>query len=413
MDRLIHTPEGVRDVYNQECTKKLYLENQIEQVFHAFGYQDIETPTFEFFDVFGREVGTTPSRELYKFFDRDGNTLVLRPDFTPSIARAASMYFTEETMPIRLCYRGSSFVNSSSYQGRLKESTQMGVELLNDDSAMADAEIIAMTVKVMLDAGLTDFQISIGHVGFFQALAEEAALSEDVLNELKELISIKNHFGAEELLAKQNLRSDLFEALRDVPQLFGNAEILEKAKGLTRNPAAREALDRLATIYEIVKDYGYEKYVFFDLGLLSRFHYYTGIIFQAYTYGTGEPIVKGGRYDALLQHFGKKAPAIGFCTVMESLMNALERQKISLPIVNTKTMLLYPDFLQPLAVKLANEHRSKGMDVALVCFARDKVLADYEEYGRKNQFGGIVYIQKSDSVLAIDLSTGEVQPVEL
>ena len=395
MDRLIHTPEGVRDVYNQECTKKLYLENQIEQVFHAFGYQDIETPTFEFFDVFGREVGTTPSRELYKFFDRDGNTLVLRPDFTPSIARAASMYF------------------SSSYQGRLKESTQMGVELLNDDSAMADAEIIAMTVKVMLDAGLTDFQISIGHVGFFQALAEEAALAEDVLNELKELISIKNHFGAEELLAKQNLRSDLFEALRDVPQLFGNAEILEKAKGLTRNSAAREALDRLATIYEIVKDYGYEKYVFFDLGLLSKFHYYTGIIFQAYTYGTGEPIVKGGRYDALLQHFGKKAPAIGFCTVMESLMNALERQKISLPIANTKTMLLYPDFLQPLAVKLANEHRSKGMDVALVCFARDKVLADYEEYGRKNQFGGIVYIQKSDSVLAIDLSTGEVQPVEL
>ena len=97
---------------------------------------------------------------------------------------------------------------------------------------MADAEIIAMTVKVMLDAGLTDFQISIGHVGFFQALAEEAALSEDVLNELKELISIKNHFGAEELLAKQNLRSDLFEALRDVPQLFGNAEILEKAKAL-------------------------------------------------------------------------------------------------------------------------------------------------------------------------------------
>ena len=348
MDRLIHTPEGVRDVYNQECTKKLYLENQIEQVFHAFGYQDIETPTFEFFDVFGREVGTTPSRELYKFFDRDGNTLVLRPDFTPSIARAASMYFMEETMPIRLCYRGSSFVNSSSYQGRLKESTQMGVELLNDDSAMADAEIIAMTVKVMLDAGLTDFQISIGHVGFFQALAEEAAL-----------------------------------------------------------------VDRLATIYEIVKDYGYEKYVFFDLGLLSKFHYYTGIIFQAYTYGTGEPIVKGGRYDALLQHFGKKAPAIGFCTVMESLMNALERQKISLPIANTKTMLLYPDFLQPLAVKLANEHRSKGMDVALVCFARDKVLADYEEYGRKNQFGGIVYIQKSDSVLAIDLSTGEVQPVEL
>ena len=362
---LLHTPEGVRDVYNQECTKKLYLENQIEQVFHAFGYQDIETPTFEFFDVFGREVGTTPSRELYKFFDRDGNTLVLRPDFTPSIARAASMYFMEETMPIRLCYRGSSFVNSSSYQGRLKESTQMGVELLNDDSAMADAEIIAMTVKVMLDAGLTDFQISIGHVGFFQALAEEAALSEDVLNELKELISIKNHFGAEELLAKQNLRSDLFEALRDVPQLFGNAEILEKAKGLTRNPAAREALDRLATIYEIVKDYGYEKYVTFDFAMLSKYHYYTGIIFQAYTYGTGEALIKGGRYNQLMKHFGKPAASIGFAIVVDNLLMALSRQKIEMEEEEGVTVITYRKENRIQAIQKAKELRAQGRNVAL------------------------------------------------
>ena len=365
MDRLIHTPEGVRDVYNQECTKKLYLENQIEQVFHAFGYQDIETPTFEFFDVFGREVGTTPSRELYKFFDRDGNTLVLRPDFTPSIARAASMYFMEETMPIRLCYRGSSFVNSSSYQGRLKESTQMGVELLNDDSAMADAEIIAMTVKVMLDAGLTDFQISIGHVGFFQALSEEAALAEDVLNELKELISIKNHFGAEELLAKQNLRSDLFEALRDVPQLFGNAEILEKAKGLTRNPAAREALDRLATIYEIVKDYGYEKYVTFDFAMLSKYHYYTGIIFQAYTYGTGEALIKGGRYNQLMKHFGKPAASIGFAIVVDNLLMALSRQKIEMEGEEGVTVITYRKENRIQAIQKAKELRAQGRNVAL------------------------------------------------
>ena len=189
---------------------------------------------------------------------------------------------------------------------------------------------------------------------------------------------------------------------------YGNpSSIYEKGR------RALAAIDRLENVYGILEIYGLSSYVTFDLGMLSKYQYYTGIIFKGYTYGTGEPIVKGGRYDALLQHFGKKAPAIGFCTVMESLMNALERQKISLPIANTKTMLLYPDFLQPLAVKLANEHRSKGMDVALVCFARDKVLADYEEYGRKNQFGGIVYIQKSDSVLAIDLSTGEVQPVEL
>ena len=87
MKKLLHTPEGVRDIYNVECGKKLALESRLKKVFHMYGYHDIQTPTFEYFDVFRKEIGTIPSRELYKFFDKEGNTLVLRPDFTPSIAR--------------------------------------------------------------------------------------------------------------------------------------------------------------------------------------------------------------------------------------------------------------------------------------------------------------------------------------
>ena len=96
----------------------------------SYGYHDIETPTFEFFDVFSKEIGTTPSKELYKFFDREGNTLVLRPDFTPPIARAATKYFLNEPMAVRLTYLGNTFINNSSYQGRLKETTQIGGELI-------------------------------------------------------------------------------------------------------------------------------------------------------------------------------------------------------------------------------------------------------------------------------------------
>lgn len=139
--QLLHTPEGVRDIYNGECEKKLKIQKELHRTLLQFGYHTIQTPTFEFFDVFNREIGTIPSKDLYKFFDREGNTLVLRPDITPSIARAAAMYFEEETMPIRLCYMGNIFINNSSYQGRLKESTQLGAELIGDNSIEADAEI--------------------------------------------------------------------------------------------------------------------------------------------------------------------------------------------------------------------------------------------------------------------------------
>ena len=186
--QLLHTPEGVRDIYNDECEKKLILQDELLKVQKQYGYHPIQTPTFEFFDTFGREIGTTPSKDLYKFFDREGNTLVLRPDITPSIARCAAMYFGEEKMPIRLCYMGNTFLNNSSYQGRLKESTQLGAELLGDSTVDADAEIIAMVIDCLKKAGLKEFQLSVGHAEFFRGLTDaHAAFSK---SKIKYLVNI-------------------------------------------------------------------------------------------------------------------------------------------------------------------------------------------------------------------------------
>ena len=104
MKRLLHTPEGVRDIYNQECAKKMVLQESLQKLLEQYGYAAIETPTFEFFDIFGQEIGTIPSKDLYKFFDREGNTLVLRPDMSPPVDRCAAKYYMDEPFPIRLSY---------------------------------------------------------------------------------------------------------------------------------------------------------------------------------------------------------------------------------------------------------------------------------------------------------------------
>ena len=146
---LLHTPEGVRDIYGTEYAGKLMLESRLHDAIRLFGYQDIQTPTFEYFDVFSKEIGTTPSSMLYKFFDKDGNTLVLRPDFTPSCARCAAKYFMNEKTPLRFTYSGNTFTNNSSLQGKLKEVTQMGAELILDGSVQADAEMILMVIEAL------------------------------------------------------------------------------------------------------------------------------------------------------------------------------------------------------------------------------------------------------------------------
>lgn len=365
MQRIFHTPEGVRDIYNGECSQKHHLQTEIRKVFDSYGYEEIETPSFEYFEVFSREVGTIPSKDLYKFFDREGNTLVLRPDFTPSVSRACATYFNPEHQVITLSYTGNTFINNSSYQGRLKETTQMGVERIGDDSAEADAELLAMTVECLLKAGLKEFQVSVGQVDYFKSLLQDANLDIEEEENLRSLISQKNYFGVEDLVRSQNIPESLEKAFLELPHLFGSSEILQKARSLTDNICAIKAVERLEEIYEILKIYGYEKYVSFDFGMLSKFQYYTGIIFQAYTYGTGEPVVKGGRYNNLLKHFGKPAASIGFGITVDNLLMALSRQKISLSEKKAPVILTYTEANRREAILEAQKLRNEGTAVAL------------------------------------------------
>ena len=163
------------------------------------------------------------------FFDKDGNTLVLRPDITPSIARASATLFKDENLPIRLCYTGNTFVNHSSYQGRLRETTQMGAEFVGDDSVEADAEMLALVIESMLTIGLKEFQLCVGNVDFFQSLIEDASLDEEAEERVRELIGNRNYFGVEEFLDSIQAKRSSKEAFSALNELIGGIDILEKS----------------------------------------------------------------------------------------------------------------------------------------------------------------------------------------
>ena len=396
-ERRIHTPEGVRDIYNGECARKNHLSDRMKDILKSYGYRDIQTPTFEFFDIFNQDKGSLPSNQMYKFFDREGNTLVLRPDITPSIARAVSKYFSEENFSMRFSYTGNIFINNSSLQGRMKESTQMGAELIGDDSIDADAEMIALAIHLLLAAGLTEFQIDVGHVGFFKGLIEEAGMDEEKTQELRELIENKNFFGVEAMTDNP--------ALIRLPKLFGSQDILKEAKRLTSNMKALVAITRLERLYEIIGEYGLQKYVTFDLGMLTQYDYYTGVIFRGYTYGTGDAVVKGGRYDTLLQKFGKNAASVGLAVAVDELLIALSRQKIDVDEGEPVTMILYSGSKHSEALKKAKELREKGCCVQMNRMDSEQQLEDYMAYAKRFHIADILYFNPIGEMKIL-----EVQP---
>lgn len=388
--RLLHTPEGVRDIYGAEYAQKLEVSKLFRDKLHSFGYQDIQTPSFEFFDVFGSKIGTTPSKELYKFFDKEGNTLVLRPDFTPSIARCAAKYFMEEDIPLRFCYAGNTFTNTSNLQGKLKETTQTGAELIGDASAEADAEMIAMLVNALKNTGLEEFQVSIGQVEYFKGICNEISLDVDTEYELREFISNRNYFGAEELLLSKNIDCAHIDSLLQINDLFGSYEVLAKARELATNKRSNAAIDRLEEIYEFLNDLGVAKYVSFDLGMISKYNYYTGMILKAYTYGVGDAIAKGGRYDNLLGEFGKDAPATGFVVVIDDLVAALNRQKVEIKLDNKNVLLVYDKKNFKMAAEKADTLRVDGYRVAII--QNNKSKEDFAKFAGYNHISSVFYL---------------------
>ena len=391
---LLHTPEGVRDVYGKECARKLTIENKINNIFNLYGFHNVQTPTFEFFDIFNKERGSVPSKNLYKFFDREGNTLVLRPDLTPSIARIAAKNYMDVNVPIKLCYNANTYINNSELQGKLKEITQLGCELIGDDSVEADAEMVALVVNSLKSAGFDKFLVEIGQVDFYKGLLEECGFEDDVEEELRVRIENKNFFGVEELLDSKDIPSNVKDTFLKLPSLFGSSDVLIKEKELATNEKSLKAIEKLEEVYSILVDYGVADYISFDLGMLSNFNYYTGIIFKAYTYGTGDAIVAGGRYDKLLSQFGKDSAAIGFAVYMDQLLMAMSSQKMEGDTDYAYEVLIYDTELRKTALQLATGLREKGIKTELIPKKENISIDEYVEFKKEDGAINVTYVSK-------------------
>ncbi len=317
----LHTPEGVKDYLPIECKRKREIENNIINVFERFSYSQIKTPTFEFNEVFECTGSVKNKREL-NFLDRDGSLLALRADMTPVIARIAATVYQKQDLPLKFYYVENMFRTNVNYQGKLREFTQAGVELMGVNSIDADIEIIILAISSLLASGVKEFKINISHSNFLKSILNEALLEEEKKIEILESISNKN-FVEVSRLAKDIENKDIKFILEELPFLVGKIDVIDKVSDKVKD---KSSLDYLKNIYEILKSLGYEKYILFDLGVIGSMNYYTGIVFRGYVKGTGESILDGGRYDKMVEKFGFEMAAVGFAIKINEVLKVVKQK---------------------------------------------------------------------------------------
>lgn len=383
MSRLkLQTPQGTRDYLPAECAEKRRVENAVRTEFLRNGYLEIETPSFEYYDVFTHDAVPYVQENMIKFFDLKGRILALRPDSTGPIARMAVTKLLEQQDVLRLFYIQNAFGFLGQGLTGKTEFTQAGVELIGENGAQADAEVIALAIQSLLNLGLKGFKIDIGQVGYFKALMNECELDERSVEKIRTLVDTKNNVELEYELDRLSINGTIKKTLLKLGGLFGGLEVLLKAEQLAGGQDSLRAVENVREVYEILQDFGYQDYLSIDLGMLNNFNYYSGLTFRGIAPGLGGPLLSGGRYDGLLREFGKDVPATGFAMGMIGLLTVLEKQGM-LRCEEAKTLVLRCDeTTRKEAYQKALMHRSYGRKVLLE-FNKDREydcgLYDVEE----------------------------------
>lgn len=420
----IQRVKGTRDLLPEDMAKRRYVFEKIREVFEAYGFKEILTPTFEYTKLFELRSGEEVVEQLYAFEDKGGRNISLRPDLTSSVARLFVNSFQTAPKPIRWYYIANMFRYEEPQSGRLREFWQAGVELIGSPNIEADAEVIALLIESYLNTGLREFTVNIGDRVLLDEFAKMLGVKDDI--GLMRLIDKKDKMSREEFiksLKEFGLSEEDIRKVFALIELKGKPDdVLPKAYELFESEIAVEELKKIEELFELLKAYGVEDYALIDFGIARGFDYYTSIVFEAIApndLGIGS-IGGGGRYDNLIEVFGgKPTPATGFAIGIERLI----------PILESKGLL--PEFKVGSDVFVAYigkeiEIKKKAIEVTQM-LRRAKIRAEYDIQGRKlskaldyaNSIGAkvVIILGKRDlaegKVTIRDMKSGEQRTVPI
>ncbi|HEX7297010.1 MAG TPA: ATP phosphoribosyltransferase regulatory subunit [Pyrinomonadaceae bacterium] len=321
---LSRIPAGMRYYVGDEARLRRRVEDTAMGVFDRWSYEEITTPSVDYYALFEHGMGATEAQRSFRFTDQDGRLLTLRPDVTSSVARAAATLLSDRPRPLRLCYAAPVFQQQSHSAAEWRrENTQLGCELIGAGDASADVEVLLVAAEILQQLGLQDSCcITLNHVGIFNGLAEQFSLDANAREEVRQLIDSR---AIPELNRYSNdvLRCNSFA---DLVHLKGKQEVIQPAQELASNARSGEALAALAELWQALETKGLTGLFEIDLGDVSSLDYYTGLSFKVFISGAGSRVGGGGRYDGLIGNFGMSEPAIGFVLNLDGLTEVISRR---------------------------------------------------------------------------------------
>jgi ATP phosphoribosyltransferase regulatory subunit len=319
-------PAGMRYYIGAEARLRRTIEDTAMSVFAEWAYEEVITPSVDYYDLFEQGMGQAEAQRGFRFTDNDGRLLALRPDVTSSVARMAATLLADRPRPLRFCYAAPVFRQQlQSHAEWRRENTQLGGELIGTDGHAADLEMLRLAAEILARLDLQSrYVITINNVEIFNGIAAHLDLSQTASEQLRRLIDTRETAELRHFL--QRFANDEGRAFLQPTQLTGKREVIEAARGVIKNSRSVAALDSLEELWDALAELGLADHFEIDLSDVSSLDYYTGLSLRVFVDGAGTSVGRGGRYDGLTGNFGRAEPAVGFVLNLDALTEVLARR---------------------------------------------------------------------------------------
>ena len=309
-----------------EARLRRLIEDAAMSVFESWAYEEVITPSVDYYDLFEQGMGQTEAQRGFRFTDNDGRLLALRPDVTSSVARIAATLLVDRPRPLRFCYAAPVFKQQpQSHAEWRRENTQLGCELIGSNGVNADLEVLRLAADILSRLDLqSKYCITINHVEIFNGIAAQLDLDTPAREQLRRLIDTRETAELNRFL--QNYSGDDGRAFSQLAQLTGKREVLQAAREVIHNDRSLAALNALDALWSEIESCGLQNDFEIDLGDVPSLDYYTGLTLKVFVHGAGASVGRGGRYDGLTGNFGRAEPAIGFVLNLDALTEVVGRR---------------------------------------------------------------------------------------
>ena len=310
-------PEESIDAIMNNVSKLRDIENDLRHIFVEHGYLEVLMPSFEYVELYNDMDIGIDEEKMFQYINYEGKRVALRVDFTVPLGRLYSSQ--KENGEKRYCYFGKVYRKEKRHKGRSSEFFQAGIELLGKAGVAGDLECLELVLETMQCLRLKTLRIEMGSAQFYNRLVEIVD-DEKFVNILKK----RDLSAMKDFVESHHFDSHLHDLLLMLPQAFGDIQVLYQVQSLIDDPLLKEAIEECIHLYQQSK---MKDILTFDLAMTPMMKYYTGIMLKGYSPYSAEPIMNGGRYDKLMNHFQRQVPAIGFSYDLSHILKALEKEE--------------------------------------------------------------------------------------